>query len=324
MLRDAARPRCWTSSRTTLEDIARRCATRDHGARDAALVRARGIDELGARFEEAVDVSRETTRYAPPRRRAAGAVEFYADAAARIDLAVRNVRVLARGTIRALSLDENVPPEIARRAARPRRRRARAGARARDPASGSDAVREPALRAAASATQVLEGTTQPVGERDRRPDPLDRHRPAHRHRDELRGVDGRGARRRPRGRGRALTELGWEQVRAWRLARHGLAERAPAGELLAVTSRLCGVHAQLMGSAELTLWARLEACRAMRSARAVGGADAGEDLGDARDAAPAPRGRDRALAGRARHLPPLPQARVDPRLRASPRRSCWR
>jgi len=29
--------------------------------------------------------------------------------------------------------------------------------------------------------------------------------------------------------------------------------------LLALTSRLCGVHAQLMGSAELTLWARLEA-----------------------------------------------------------------
>ena len=42
------------------------------------------------------------------------------------------------------------------------------------------------------------------------------------------------------------------------MARHGLAERAPAGELLAVTSRLCGVHAQLMGSAELTLWARLD------------------------------------------------------------------
>ena len=58
-------------------------------------------------------MSRETTRYAPPRRRARGAVESYADAAGRIDLAVRNVRVLARGTIRALSLDENVPPEIA-------------------------------------------------------------------------------------------------------------------------------------------------------------------------------------------------------------------
>ena len=56
-----------------------------------------------------------------------------------------------------------------------------------------------------------------------------------------------------------MTALGWEQVRAWRVRRHGLDTRAPAGELLAVASRLCGVHAQLMGSAELTLWARLEA-----------------------------------------------------------------
>jgi hypothetical protein len=55
-----------------------------------------------------------------------------------------------------------------------------------------------------------------------------------------------------------VTALGWEQVRAWRMRRHGLDARAPAAELLAVTSRLCGVHAQLMSSAELTLWARLE------------------------------------------------------------------
>ena len=56
-----------------------------------------------------------------------------------------------------------------------------------------------------------------------------------------------------------MTALAWEQVRAWRARRHGLDARAPASELLAVASRLCGVHAQLMGSAELTLWARLEA-----------------------------------------------------------------
>ena len=55
-----------------------------------------------------------------------------------------------------------------------------------------------------------------------------------------------------------MTALAWEQVRAWRVRRHGLDARAEAGELLAVASRLCGVHAQLMGSAELTLWARLD------------------------------------------------------------------
>ncbi len=55
-----------------------------------------------------------------------------------------------------------------------------------------------------------------------------------------------------------MTALGWEQARAWRVRRHGLDTRAPAGSLLEVASRLCGVHAQLMGSAELTLWARLD------------------------------------------------------------------
>ena len=55
-----------------------------------------------------------------------------------------------------------------------------------------------------------------------------------------------------------MTALSWEEVRAWRVRRHGLAERAPSGALLELASRLCGIHAQLMGSAELTLWARLE------------------------------------------------------------------
>ena len=54
-------------------------------------------------------------------------------------------------------------------------------------------------------------------------------------------------------------ELTWKQVRAWRLLRHRLDRRAPRAELLPVASRLCGVHAQLMSSAELTLWARVDA-----------------------------------------------------------------
>src|SRR4051812_3472699 len=52
--------------------------------------------------------------------------------------------------------------------------------------------------------------------------------------------------------------LTWEQISAWRAARHGLSARAPAGEALAVASRVLGLHAQLMSSAELTLWARVD------------------------------------------------------------------
>ena len=52
--------------------------------------------------------------------------------------------------------------------------------------------------------------------------------------------------------------LSWEQVRSWRLGRQHLAERAPREQALAVVSDLCGLHAQLLSSAELTLWARVE------------------------------------------------------------------
>src|SRR5438445_9171173 len=48
------------------------------------------------------------------------------------------------------------------------------------------------------------------------------------------------------------------RVEAGRLLRHHLERRTPAGSMLAVASRLCGLHAQVMSSAELTLWARVE------------------------------------------------------------------
>lgn len=53
-------------------------------------------------------------------------------------------------------------------------------------------------------------------------------------------------------------ELSWKQVGAWRARRHGLEQRRPAAQLLDVVGQLCGLHAQVMSSAELTAWARLE------------------------------------------------------------------
>ena len=111
-LRGAARP-VLDELAETLRDIARALRERDEELAEAALVRARGIDEFGERFFDATLESRSTTQLSPARRRARDTVEFYAEAAARIDLAVRNVRVLARGAMRALALDENVPPEVA-------------------------------------------------------------------------------------------------------------------------------------------------------------------------------------------------------------------
>jgi hypothetical protein len=156
LIRRAARP-VLDELAATLDDAATAILERDRDLADAALVRARGVDELSGRFAEAVTMGRETTRFAPPRRRSRGRVEDYAEAAGRIDLAVRNVRVLARGTIRALRLDENVPPQVAH-AVRELAAAVRAFADALEDPGAVDRVREHALRAAATATLVLDNT----------------------------------------------------------------------------------------------------------------------------------------------------------------------
>ena len=181
LVRRAARP-LLDELAATLDDIAEAILERDRGLAEGALVRARGIDDLSDSFVEAVVASREMTRFASPRRRLRGRVEGYADVATQVDLAVRNVRVLARGTIRGVRLDENVPPEIAdavrelaaavRALADALDKRREHGARARArPARGGD--RHARAR----------GHRQPLGQRDRRPGPLDRHRPADGHGD---------------------------------------------------------------------------------------------------------------------------------------------
>ncbi|MFI9009813.1 winged helix DNA-binding domain-containing protein [Actinosynnema sp. NPDC053489] len=63
--------------------------------------------------------------------------------------------------------------------------------------------------------------------------------------------------------------LTWRQVAAWRTRRHCLDARRPAGEALDVVSRLCGLHAQLMSSAEDTLRARVDGLAEDAVARAL-------------------------------------------------------
>ena len=156
MVRRAAEP-VLDELALTLESIARAVESRDEEAAEQALLRARDLDDLEANLLEAVTVSRETARYAPARRRARGAVDFYAEAAAQIDLAIRNVRVLARGTVRGARLGENLPPAVAT-AIRDLAEAVSALREARADPDRSDAVRAPALRAAARATRVLEDT----------------------------------------------------------------------------------------------------------------------------------------------------------------------
>ncbi len=53
-------------------------------------------------------------------------------------------------------------------------------------------------------------------------------------------------------------EIGWDEVRARRLARSSLSQRAPSDQLVEVAAAVCGVHAQVQASAELQLAARVE------------------------------------------------------------------
>jgi hypothetical protein len=55
-----------------------------------------------------------------------------------------------------------------------------------------------------------------------------------------------------------MLKLTWPQVAAWRAQRHHLDRRVPAGNMLAVAGRICGLHVQVMSSAELMVWARVE------------------------------------------------------------------
>jgi len=139
----------------TLEDVAQALLERDQGAAERALLRARAIDATAV--HEAVEVGRETTRLVQLRRRARPHVDRYADAATQIELAIRDVVVLARGGVRAIQLADSVPREIADAL-----RNLAAAVRALDALlegpEGEADVRAPAVRAAGSATLVLEGT----------------------------------------------------------------------------------------------------------------------------------------------------------------------
>ena len=112
LLRDAARP--------VLDELPRRSRTsrRAARARRRRRPRRRWSGRAGSTSSARASSTPPARASTPPGSRPrAGArvdtVEFYAEAAMRVDLAVRNVRVLARGAMRALALDENVPPEVA-------------------------------------------------------------------------------------------------------------------------------------------------------------------------------------------------------------------
>ena len=153
-VRQAAKP-LFEELAGTLEDVAAGLEALDFAVTMQALERARGLDELVAALQNAIELARETVRIAPSQWHERGRVERAASAAPHLGFAVRNVRVLARAALRAVELEPAIPPRLIGSV-----RSLAEGVRLIDSAlevgEGSEAVVEAAERAAADATRALE------------------------------------------------------------------------------------------------------------------------------------------------------------------------
>ena len=95
-----------------LEETAAALRACDLGQAERALQKAREMDGRMGAFREALDAGYDTVRLSPPRRRALGQLGLYATAADQLDLAVRNVRVLARAAAAAVREGEPAPEAL--------------------------------------------------------------------------------------------------------------------------------------------------------------------------------------------------------------------
>src|SRR3954469_24849161 len=139
----------------TLEDVAAALEQRDTAPAERAWTRASEIDPDVLR--DAIAAGRETLRLAPWLRGTRAQFARYARAFGQIDNAVASVEALSRAAVRAIAQGDNVPPPV------PAAVRELGDAVWRleatlDEGGDDTAVRDPALRAAARATLVLEQT----------------------------------------------------------------------------------------------------------------------------------------------------------------------
>jgi uncharacterized membrane protein YccC len=141
---------------TALERIAAALETRDPDQADEALVGVARVDVAHDGLIDTLDAAGEAARLSPRRRRALGGLDLYAVAGGELGLAVENVRALARGAVRAIDLDDAVPPEAVRAV----RELAACAETLGDYLEGGDPEpsRAAAVRAAALANAVLEET----------------------------------------------------------------------------------------------------------------------------------------------------------------------
>ncbi len=151
----AARP-IFDELAVVLEDIAAALKNGDRERAERALLHSRTIDDDQVKsFYEALAAGHETARLSPTRRRALEHLELYANAGTRIDLAVINTRVLARGAANATLRGEAVPPRLPE-AVLDLSRAVKALATYLEEPGGPDETRRFALEAARKATEIFE------------------------------------------------------------------------------------------------------------------------------------------------------------------------
>jgi uncharacterized membrane protein YgaE (UPF0421/DUF939 family) len=95
-----------------LEEVASAVERRDVADAHLALAHARAVEPMVAQWSDALAHGRETVRLSPPFWRTRTPLAAYTTAATYLELAVRNVRVLARASIRAIELDPSLPEEV--------------------------------------------------------------------------------------------------------------------------------------------------------------------------------------------------------------------
>lgn len=95
-----------------LGEIAAALKSADPERAGRALTRARAMDERVRDLNEALEAGHETARLSPTRRRSLRHLDLYASAGSRIELAVINTRVLARGAFNATRRGDDVPDKL--------------------------------------------------------------------------------------------------------------------------------------------------------------------------------------------------------------------
>jgi uncharacterized membrane protein YccC len=138
-----------------LEEISAVLKDGDERRAQRVLERAREIDGRVRTMNEALEAGYETARLSPTRRRSLRQLEFYGSAGIRIELAVINTRVMARGVYNAIRRGDSIAPQLPE-AVLDLSRSVRALAAFLEDEEGPEAARRWALEAARTATEILE------------------------------------------------------------------------------------------------------------------------------------------------------------------------